>query len=65
MVAGGSTYHSIVAALAESRSARRSDGYVSYQVLGQGPIDLVVSIDHWMVLDLLWDEPAVFICALS
>ena len=42
----------------ETRYARSGDGYIAYQVWGEGPVDLVVggSSVSWPV-DLLWHEP--------
>ena len=42
----------------QTHYARSGDGYIAYQVWGEGPVDLVVggSSVTWPV-DLLWDEP--------
>jgi class 3 adenylate cyclase len=44
----------------QTRYARASDGtYLAYQVIGDGPLDLVY-VPTWLShLELLWDEPAV------
>jgi class 3 adenylate cyclase len=42
----------------ESRYVRTSDAYVAYQVLGDGPLDVLVPTDAAMALEVLWEEPA-------
>jgi class 3 adenylate cyclase/pimeloyl-ACP methyl ester carboxylesterase len=40
--------------------ARTADGgYLAYQVLGDGPMDLVFQLNGGMLLDLMWEEPAI------
>jgi class 3 adenylate cyclase len=42
----------------ETRYARTPDGvHVAYQVVGDGPIDLAISLGVVSNLDLLWDQP--------
>ena len=41
----------------ETRYARNGDVHLAYQVVGQGPIDLVYVPGFINNLDLLWDEP--------
>src|SRR5262249_21176228 len=41
----------------ETRYARSEDGYVAYQVVGDGPLDLVF-ISSWVSnVEVLWEEP--------
>ena len=43
----------------ETRYARSKDGHVAYQVVGDGPLD-VVFIPSWMTnMDALWEEPSL------
>lgn len=40
--------------------ARSGEGaYLAYQVVGDGPADLVIPLNGGMALDLLWDEPQI------
>ena len=51
----------------ETRYARGKDGNVAYQVVGDGPLDLVF-IMHWVSnIDAMWDEPSLarFLCRLA
>lgn len=41
----------------EPRYAKAPDGYIAYQVLGDGPIDLVF-VPNWLTnLDVMWEDP--------
>jgi class 3 adenylate cyclase/pimeloyl-ACP methyl ester carboxylesterase len=43
----------------ETRYARKKDGYVAYQVVGNGPLDLVF-IPTWNTnIDVMWEEPSL------
>jgi pimeloyl-ACP methyl ester carboxylesterase len=43
----------------ETRYAKAPDGTsIAYQVVGEGPIDLVYSSGIWSNIDLMWDEPS-------
>jgi class 3 adenylate cyclase len=43
----------------ETRYARSEDGYVAYQVVGDGPLDLVF-IFYWASnVDAMWEEPSL------
>lgn len=43
----------------ETRYAKAPDGTsIAYQVVGDGPVDLVYSGGIWSNVDLMWDEPA-------
>src|SRR5262245_64015615 len=45
---------------AETRYARSSDGsQIAYQVIGDGPMDVVVASPSFIPVDLMWDEPRV------
>jgi class 3 adenylate cyclase len=37
--------------------AKTSGGRIGYQVVGAGPPDVLVTIPHWLPIDLMWDEP--------
>ncbi|MFL5797669.1 MAG: adenylate/guanylate cyclase domain-containing protein [Actinomycetota bacterium] len=39
------------------RYARNGDVHLAYQVVGDGPIDLVYAPGIWSNLDVMWDEP--------
>jgi hypothetical protein len=39
--------------------AKGPGGHVAYQVIGDGPVDLIFAPDHASNLDAMWDEPAV------
>jgi pimeloyl-ACP methyl ester carboxylesterase/class 3 adenylate cyclase len=42
----------------ETRYAKAPDGVsIAYQVVGEGPIDLVYSSGIWSNVDLMWEEP--------
>jgi pimeloyl-ACP methyl ester carboxylesterase len=40
------------------RYARNGEALLAYQVVGEGPLDLVCILGHYAQLDLLWDDPA-------
>ena len=43
---------------AETRFAETADGHsIAYQVIGDGPIDVLVSRPTLFPVDLMWDEP--------
>ena len=40
--------------------ARTVEGaYLAYQVLGDGPLDLVLPMNGGVPVDLMWEEPAI------
>lgn len=43
----------------ETLYTKVGNDHVAYQVLGDGPIDLVTTMGQWGHLDLEWEEPAV------
>jgi pimeloyl-ACP methyl ester carboxylesterase len=43
----------------ETKYARLGDDQIAYQVLGQGPPDLVVSIGSVGSVDIAWEEPGI------
>ena len=48
-----------------TRYARTAEGeYVAYQVVGNDPIDVVLSMNGGLAIDLIWDEPLVSTCML-
>ena len=43
----------------ETRYARNENGCVAYQVVGDGPVDLVF-VPSWVSnVDVMWEEPSV------
>jgi len=42
----------------ETAFARGRDGWVAYQVVGDGPIDILVSKPWFFPIDLMWEEPS-------
>jgi class 3 adenylate cyclase len=48
-----------VAAAPETRFAETPGGRIAYQVVGDGPIDLLVTHAPFFPIDLLWDEPSL------
>jgi pimeloyl-ACP methyl ester carboxylesterase len=52
-------HNALVAAQPETRYTRHNDGYLAYQVVGEGPLDLVL-IETWTHhLELWWEFPEV------
>ncbi|TJY61011.1 adenylate/guanylate cyclase domain-containing protein [Sinimarinibacterium sp. CAU 1509] len=47
-----------MAAAPETRFATVGDDRVAYQVLGDGPRDLLMTTGFWSNLDTMWEEPA-------
>jgi class 3 adenylate cyclase len=44
----------------ETRYAQTVEGtYLAYQVFGEGPMDLVFQLNSGLLVDLMWDEPAI------
>jgi class 3 adenylate cyclase len=44
----------------ETQYAKTVEGtYLAYQVFGEGPVDLVFQLNGGMLVDLIWEEPAV------
>jgi class 3 adenylate cyclase len=49
-----------MAEVPETRYAETLEGtYLAYQVFGEGPIDLVFQLNSGLLVDLMWDEPAI------
>ena len=44
---------------ASTRYARSGDVHLAYQVIGDGPRDLVLSLDWASHLEVLWEQPFV------
>ena len=42
----------------ETRYAKSGDVYIAYQVLGEGPVDLVYTPGIWSNLEIMWEWPA-------
>jgi class 3 adenylate cyclase/pimeloyl-ACP methyl ester carboxylesterase len=49
----------IVADVPETRFAESPGGRIAYQVVGDGPIDVLVSHAPLFPIDLMWDEPSL------
>ena len=48
-----------VAGIPETRYAKSEDGYVAYQVFGQGPYDLLF-IGNWASnVEVMWEHPSM------
>ena len=48
-----------MAGIPETRYAKSEDGYVAYQVFGQGPYDLLF-IGNWASnLEVMWEHPSM------
>lgn len=43
----------------ETRYAKGGDGFVAYQVIGDGPLDLVFIPDWVTNVDVMWEEPSL------
>jgi len=43
----------------ETRYVRSETGWIAYQVVGSGPVDVVVVRPTLFPIDLMWDEPAL------
>jgi class 3 adenylate cyclase/pimeloyl-ACP methyl ester carboxylesterase len=43
----------------ETRYARSEDGFVAYQVLGEGPVDFVIATELLSHCEHRWDEPSI------
>ena len=41
----------------ETRYAATETGKIAYQLVGDGPIDVIVEPRPWLPIDLMWDEP--------
>jgi hypothetical protein len=35
------------------------DERIAYQIIGEGPVDLVVTAGWWSPFDIEWDEPSI------
>jgi len=56
---GAATAQAAARAARETRYARSEDGYVAYQVVGDGPLDLGF-IFYWASnVDAMWEEPSI------
>ena len=52
------TYCPVVLEVGEPRYARNGDVHVAYQVVGDGPVDLIYTPGIWSNLDVMWEwEP--------
>jgi hypothetical protein len=48
-----------VAEVPETRFAETPGGRIAYQVVGDGPIDVLVTHTPLFPIDLMWDEPSL------
>jgi hypothetical protein len=48
-----------VAEVPETRFAQTPGGRIAYQVVGDGPIDVLVTHSPFFPIDLMWDEPSL------
>jgi class 3 adenylate cyclase len=48
-----------VAEIPETRFAETSLGRIAYQVVGDGPLDVLVTHAAYFPIDLMWDEPSL------
>ena len=48
-----------VAEVPETRFAETSGGYIAYQVVGDGPVDILVAHTAAFPIDLMWEEPSL------
>src|SRR5262245_52339551 len=48
-----------VAEVPETRFVQTPGGRIAYQVVGDGPIDLLVTHGAYFPIDLMWDEPGL------
>src|SRR6516165_1673689 len=55
----GSTDCLTVAEVPETRFAETPGGRIAYQVVGEGPVDLLVLPPFPLLIDLIWDEPTL------
>jgi class 3 adenylate cyclase len=42
----------------ETRYARAGDLHIAYEILGDGPIDLISVPEFWNSMEVMWEEPA-------
>ena len=43
--------------LPETRYARTGDTHIAYQVVGDGPLDILLAAEFWHSIELQWDQP--------
>jgi hypothetical protein len=43
----------------ETKYARRGGDRIAYQVLGQGPPDLVMTTGGFSQIDIVWEDPGI------
>ena len=48
-----------MAEVPETRFAETSGGYIAYQVVGDGPVDILVAHTAAFPIDLMWEEPSL------
>lgn len=49
----------VVTTVPETLYAETSNGRIAYQVVGHGPVDVIVSHPPFFPIDLMWDEPGL------
>ena len=42
---------------AETRYAKTGDVHIAYQVVGDGPLDIVLAAEFWHSIEVQWDQP--------
>ena len=57
MTYAGQTAHRRVEVLPETRYAKKGDAHIAYQVVGEGPLDLVLVSTWFSHLEARWDSP--------
>jgi len=48
-----------VTEIPETRFAETPGGRIAYQVVGDGPVDVLVAHGPFFPIDLMWDEPSL------
>ncbi len=41
----------------ETRYAKTGDIHIAYQVVGDGPVDIVLAAEFWHSIEVQWDQP--------
>ena len=55
----GSADYAAVAEVPETRFAKTPAGRIAYQVVGDGPLDVLVTHAPFFPIDCMWDEPSL------
>src|SRR3989442_12920220 len=54
----------VLVSVPETRYAKTGGGWIAFQVVGSGPVDVLVLKQSFFPVDLMWDEPG-FVRLLS